>query len=168
MKKLTKRDLFLEYNLNDSHSKWDNNIDNWFSVEVYRLMHKGQLPNENDKSIVYVLDFLNRCKNCDAEIMRNPNFGSLYLTAKRMVFAFADIIVKEVNELLTNPIAIVTDKAQNFKEYIKENHYNKDYYKHIYHEEQCYGMRFSNVILLHCSDKMLGYKLEDCARTRMI
>ncbi len=96
---MTKEQLFSKYSIKESHSKWDDQIDNWHSVEVYRLMHNGDLPPSDDTSVGWVTDFLDKV-NGDAQyaaklMTRKQNdFGSLYLTAKRMVYSFADQLLK--------------------------------------------------------------------------
>ena len=94
---MTKKQLFKKYSINESHSKWDNQIDNWMSVEVYRLMHNGELPPPDDTSVGWVTDFLDKVKNDQGyaiKLMRErDDFGSLYLTAKRMVYSFADQLI---------------------------------------------------------------------------
>jgi len=41
---MNKKELFKKYSINESHNVWDDSIDNWSSVEVYRVMHDGNLP----------------------------------------------------------------------------------------------------------------------------
>lgn len=99
---MTKAELFKKYSINESHSKWENGIDNWTSVELYRVMHDGNLPRNNDRSVDYITEFLDKCNNTDYKIRlmsRRKDFGSLYLTAKRMVYSFSEQILKD----LTNP-----------------------------------------------------------------
>ncbi len=98
---MTKDELFDKYSINESHSKWDNSIDNWMSVEVYRLMHDGNLPPKDDLSVKWVTDFLDKVNGDDlyaAKLMtrKEDDFGSLYLTAKRMVYDFADQLTKNI------------------------------------------------------------------------
>lgn len=95
---MTKQDLFRKYSIDESHSKWDNNIDNWCSVEIYRIMHNGKLPPKNDKSVKWITDFLDKQKDMGwwvKNVMSKPNWGSLYLTAKRMVYSHAEILIAE-------------------------------------------------------------------------
>jgi len=92
---MTKKELFKKYHIDKSHNKWDNNIDNWISVEIYRIMHNGNLPGD-DKSSKWVCEFLDKLKS-DNEFMlkmtQRNDFGSLYLTAKRMVFTLHESIL---------------------------------------------------------------------------
>lgn len=37
---MTKEELFEKYNINESHSEWDDVIDSWYSVEIYKLLYK--------------------------------------------------------------------------------------------------------------------------------
>jgi len=94
---MTKKQLFKKYSIDKSHAEWDNQIDNWMSVEIYRLMHNGNLPSENDISINWIIDFLDKMKNMKyvAKIIKRKDCGSLYLTAKRMIYRFADEIIKQ-------------------------------------------------------------------------
>lgn len=95
-----KRKLFKKYSVQESHSQWTS-TDDWYSIEVYRIMHDGNLPPHDDTSVMWVCDFLDKRNDmkCWAEnIMIRPDYGSLYLTAKRMIYSFADIILKELKE----------------------------------------------------------------------
>lgn len=94
---MTKKELFKKYSINESHNIWDNKIDNWISVEVYRLMHDGNLPPNNDLSVKWIIDFLDKINNTNygIELMNTrKDFGSLYLTSKRMVYSYAEQILK--------------------------------------------------------------------------
>jgi len=96
---MTKKELFKKYSIDESHSKWDNQIDNWCSVEVYRIMHNGDLPLQDDMSVKWVTDFLDRQHDMEwwvKNVMSKENWGSLYLTAKRMVYSFADQLIKDI------------------------------------------------------------------------
>lgn len=97
---MTKKELFKKYSIDESHSKWDNSIDNWYSVEVYRIMHNGELPKENDLSVLWVAKFLDKQNDMEwwvKNVMSQPNWGSLYLTAKRMIYRHSDSIISELN-----------------------------------------------------------------------
>ena len=97
---MTKEQLFEKYSINESHNTWDNSIDNWYSVEVYRLMHNGELPKEDDLSILYVLDFLDKRKDLkwwSKNVMSKPMWGSYFLTAKRMVATLHEEILNQLN-----------------------------------------------------------------------
>ena len=96
---LTKKQLFKKYSINESHAEWDQKIDNWISIEVFRIMHNGKLPEYNDMSVDWVTKFLDKLKNDKAFLVKLKNerddFGSLYLTSKRMVYRFADQLIKD-------------------------------------------------------------------------
>lgn len=95
---MNKQELFKKYSIDESHNVWDNRIDNWMSVEVYRLMHDGKLPSKDDLSINWVTNFLDKINNTDygIELMNTrDDFGSLYLTSKRMVYRHHEEILKE-------------------------------------------------------------------------
>ncbi|MEO8236349.1 MAG: hypothetical protein ABI549_13100 [Flavobacterium sp.] len=101
MKQITIEQLFEKYSINESHSQWNDKIDNWISIEIFRIMHNGRLPTEKDFSPVYILDFLKK-KNSDfkwwtEEIMTCDDWGSLYLTSKRMLYRNAYSILSEIN-----------------------------------------------------------------------
>lgn len=94
---MKKEDLFRKYDIDESHNTWDNRIDNWMSVEIYRVMHNGKLP-KNDNSSKWVCDFLDKMDDIEfaKEIMSRNDFGSLYLTAKRMVYTLHESILNEL------------------------------------------------------------------------
>lgn len=95
---MTKDQLFKKYHIDDSHSKWENQIDNWISVEIYRIMHDGSLPLDNDDSVQWITGFLDKQNDMPwwvQNVMSREDFGSLYLTAKRMVYRFADQIITQ-------------------------------------------------------------------------
>ena len=96
---MTKDELFKKYSIDKSHDVWDNGIDNWMSVEVYRIMHDGKLPPQDDMSVMWVCDFLDKVKNPEffneLRQRKQDDFGSLFLTSKRMIYSFADEILKQ-------------------------------------------------------------------------
>jgi hypothetical protein len=55
---MNEKQLFAKYHINKSHCVWDNKIDNWSSVEIYRIMHDGELPPPDDTSTLWVCEFL--------------------------------------------------------------------------------------------------------------
>ena len=94
---MTKEQLFLKYSINESHSEWDHKIDNWMSVEIYRIMHDGNLPDENNLTGIWVCDFLDKRKDMDwwvENVISKPDWGSLYLTAKRMIYRHWHLIIE--------------------------------------------------------------------------
>lgn len=93
---MTKQELFNKYGINDSHAKWDNTVDNWFSVEIYRRMHNEELPPPDDTSIAWVLDFLDKTQDSKYFFSLPQSPGSHFLTAKRMVYRHADKILEEL------------------------------------------------------------------------
>jgi len=96
LNKMTKEELFKKYSIDESHAEWDNQIDNWYSVEVYRIMHDGNLPSGDDDSVDWITAFLDKQKDMKwwvKNVMSQPNWGSLYLTAKRMVYRYSDAIL---------------------------------------------------------------------------
>lgn len=85
---MTKKEIFKKYSINESHNIWDDRIDNWMSVEIYRVMHNGNLPPSNDKSTDWVYEFMAATERDEFmfEFMKRPDWGSLYLTAKRLIY----------------------------------------------------------------------------------
>lgn len=98
---MTKEQLFTKYNIDKGHEVWENHIDNWYSIEIYREMHGGELPPPDDFSIAYVLDFLDKTKD-PKYFFSLKNAGSYYTTAKRMVYRHADAILKELEKREAN------------------------------------------------------------------
>lgn len=96
---MTKDELFKKYSIDESHNIWDNSIDNWMSVEVYRVMHNGNLPPNGDMSVDWITEFLDKTDDMIfmSELMRRRDWGSLYLTAKRMVYNLSEQILKTQN-----------------------------------------------------------------------
>ena len=99
IKVMTKKELFKKYSINESHNEWNNRIDNWISVEIYRIMHNGELPKPDDLSTKYMTVFLDNFNNTNMvfarEMMKRADWGSLYLTAKRQIYKFADEILTQ-------------------------------------------------------------------------
>ena len=97
---MTKEELFKKYSIDESHNVWES-IDSRMSVEIYRIMHNGNLPPQDDKSIKWVFDFLDKSKNYMTwwakNVMNRKDWGSLFLTAKRMVYKLSDLILQEVS-----------------------------------------------------------------------
>lgn len=96
---MTKQDLFKKYSINESHNTYES-IDSWFSIEIYRLMHNGNLPPKDDFSIKWVTDFLD--KQHDAQwwvenVMSRQDWGSLWLTSKRLIYMHAEKLLKELS-----------------------------------------------------------------------
>ena len=98
---MNKKQLFEKYSINETHNVWEA-TDNWMSVELYRVMHDGNLPPQNDTSVKWITEFLDKVKS-DRKFFaklrqRQPDdFGSLFLTAKRMVYSLADQIIAEAS-----------------------------------------------------------------------
>ncbi|MCK9220241.1 MAG: hypothetical protein M0P47_09360 [Bacteroidales bacterium] len=93
---MTKKELFEKYRINKTHNAWDDQIDNWESIEIYRIMHNGELPSSDDHSVKWITDFLDKTNDIEfmKELMKRRGWGSLYLTAKRMVYKLSDQILK--------------------------------------------------------------------------
>lgn len=89
---MTKEELFKKYSIKESHSEWNYSIDNWMSVEIYRIMHEGNLPPQDgsDTSVKWITDFLDKTEDVAfvKDLMSKGKFGSLYLTAHRMVYRY--------------------------------------------------------------------------------
>ncbi|HXP52148.1 MAG TPA: hypothetical protein VN922_19485 [Bacteroidia bacterium] len=98
---MTKEELFAKYHINESHNVWETGIDSWHSVEVYRIMHEGKLPPADDLSVKWVIDFLDKQKDMKwwvKNVMSRKDWGSLYLTSKRMVCTMYEQILAELNK----------------------------------------------------------------------
>lgn len=98
---MTKQELFKKYNIDESHNKLES-IDNWMGVELYRVMHNGQLPPQDDKSVDWITKFLDMFSHNPefrTKVMtrKEKDWGSLFLTAKRMVYSLADQIIAEAS-----------------------------------------------------------------------
>lgn len=90
---MTKKELFKKFSIDDTHMVWDYDVDNWMSVEVYRIMNDGNLPKEGNNCVKFVYDFLSKIHDVDwwgKNVMSRNDWGSLYLTAKRMAYKHAD------------------------------------------------------------------------------
>jgi hypothetical protein len=94
---ITKEELFKKYSIDESHNIWEEGIDSWMSIEIYRIMHEGNLPPANDMSVDWITKFLDKCHDTkffmELRKRKQDDFGSLYLTAKRMVYAHADKLI---------------------------------------------------------------------------
>lgn len=96
---MTKKELFKQYQIDESHNKWSNATDNWIAIDIYREMHNGELPGP-DKPVeyLYILEFLDKTKDGSYFFsLQNP--GSMFLTAKRSVYRYADEILKAMEEV---------------------------------------------------------------------
>jgi hypothetical protein len=93
---MTKQELFKKYLIDESHNVWDP-IDSWMSIEIFRLMHNGELPQSNDDSVIWITDFLDKKDDMPwwaTNVMSREDWSNLYLTAKRMVYSLADNILE--------------------------------------------------------------------------
>lgn len=96
---MTKKQLFKLYRIENLtlFSHWTAN-DKHYSIELYRLMHDGALPKDGDTSFLHVLEFLDKASKDIVWLHSIEDWGSLWLTAKRMVYKFSDMILEELNE----------------------------------------------------------------------
>jgi hypothetical protein len=96
---ITKEQLFEKYYVNETHAEWYDQIDNWISVEIFKIMHDGRLPVADDISLKYIIDFANKLQDQkEVKSLRDrKDFGSLYLTTKRMIYRYIDPILLELN-----------------------------------------------------------------------
>jgi len=95
----SKDKIFERFNIDEFHNIWDDRIDNWMSVEIYRLMHDGNLPPIEDESTIWIYNFMVKSKSSKwwaENVMSRPNWGSLFLTGKRLLYANIDTILKEL------------------------------------------------------------------------
>lgn len=96
---MTKKQLFERYKIDESHGVWEPHIDNWYSIEIFRVMNNGDLPKPDGSrvEIKYIIDFLDRCHDDPKFMTSHENWGSLYLTAKRMVYMLQAEILEYIN-----------------------------------------------------------------------
>ena len=93
---MSKEELFSKYGVSAGHNRWDNTVDNWFSVEIFRETHNGDMSKTDDIDPLYVLDFLDKTKDAKYFFgLTNP--GSMFTTAHRMVYRYADQILEALN-----------------------------------------------------------------------
>jgi len=98
---MTKEELFEKYHIDERHAAWDCMIDNWISVEIYRVMHDGELPPQDDLSTGWITEFSEKCMDVHwmfTVLKKREDWGSLFLTGKRMIYRFADEILLEINK----------------------------------------------------------------------
>ena len=83
---MTKNIIFKELKIDESHNEWQENIDNWYSVEALKEQ-TGILPNGEYNELENMIDFL-RNKNLHFRLIRTRGneFGSMYLSAKRFIY----------------------------------------------------------------------------------
>jgi len=88
---MTDKEIIEKYKLDKNyHSVWDNMVDNWMSVEIYRIIF-DKLPNEKGAKKIsskkLAIMFLDKMDKNPSKIMSSyENWGSLFLTAKRMLY----------------------------------------------------------------------------------
>lgn len=90
-----KDEIIEKYHLDKSHKVWQPEIDNWFSVEVFR-QQTGFLPNDlraPKDELRVMMDFLDNHKLHKKLLAeRGLEFGSMYLSAKRF-------LMRHINQL---------------------------------------------------------------------
>lgn len=97
---MEKQELFTTHKINESHNTW-NATDDRFSIEIYRIMHDGNLPPKDDLSTIWVHDFLMKIDDVvwfSENIRGRSDSSSLLQTAKRFCYMQADEIIKEINQ----------------------------------------------------------------------
>lgn len=93
---MTKKELFKKYHIDESHNKWEK-PDEHYHIDVYLEM------GGDDEGYKWITDYLDKFLNdikWAADIKRRKGalgWGSMYLTAKRMVYKHAEGILKELN-----------------------------------------------------------------------
>lgn len=97
---MTEQQLFEKYKIEERHKVWQN-PDSWYSIEIFRFMHDGRLPNKEDVSAQYLLDFMEKTK--DMQFMKKlmaerEDWGSLYLTGFRSIWFYREAILEEINK----------------------------------------------------------------------
>ncbi|KAB8153406.1 hypothetical protein EZY14_009240 [Kordia sp. TARA_039_SRF] len=80
------------------HFIWKDAIDNHNSVELYRIMHGGNLPNSNDKSVDWIIELMNKQEDdfqwWADRMMSRSDFEGLFMTLKRMIYCHAEDLIK--------------------------------------------------------------------------
>jgi hypothetical protein len=95
---MDRQKLFEKYVIDETHEAWDPAIDNWMSVEIYKFV-RGELPPPDDMDATFVCEFLDRRHDLEwwaKNVMTLPNWGSMFLTAKRMIYAHCDTILEQL------------------------------------------------------------------------
>lgn len=98
---MTKEELFKKYDVDPGvNSAWDQQVDSWNAVEIYRVMNNGQLPKPDDKSTKFITEFVDKFHADEKfmkEVMTRQDWGSLYNTSKRLIYALHKEILTEIN-----------------------------------------------------------------------
>lgn len=98
---MKKEELLKKYQITDRHDIWTPDVDNHMSIEIFRIMHDGRTPMEDDNAVKWVIDFLDKTMDKDIsfmdELKKRHDWGVLLLTARRMVFNYADDLLEELN-----------------------------------------------------------------------
>ena len=85
---MIKEEIMKKYNLDKSHSVWQSHIDNWHSIEAFKEQ-TGMLPNSDNApdEMQTMMDFLDN-KDLQMKLLkeRGIEFGSMYLSAKRLLY----------------------------------------------------------------------------------
>ena len=93
---MTKEDLFKKYSIDETHNEWVG-LDDWMSIEIYRIMHNGELPPPDDMAVDWVTKFLDKKDDMAwwlKNVMSRDDWGSLFLTAKRIIYKFSEQLIK--------------------------------------------------------------------------
>jgi hypothetical protein len=100
---MNKEELFKKHKIDESHNKWDNQTDDWVSVELYRVMHDGNLPPQGDMSVDWIINFFDKF-HTDVNFMnkimkrKEKDWYYLYNTGKRMIYSLSDLILEDINK----------------------------------------------------------------------
>jgi len=89
---IDQKKLLKKYDIDESHNCWEA-TDNWFSVEIYKII-TGKLPEKMPDTLEEALDpyikFLEKKDKFFLKFMEEEKsatyFGSCYLTSKRMIY----------------------------------------------------------------------------------
>jgi len=92
---MTEQQLIEKYHLTEEHGQWTP-TDDWMSVEIFKIIH-NRLPNKRDQGFGFAIKFLDRMDKQQFRntVMEREDWGSLYLTAKRMVYRHRHQIIAE-------------------------------------------------------------------------
>lgn len=96
---MTTDEFFDKYKLDESYNQWDVQIDGWIYVEIYRMMHDGELPPREMKSYKWMADFYDKIGTpwFVKEVISKPNWGSYVTTCKRLIYQHSHLILIEIN-----------------------------------------------------------------------
>ena len=102
---MTKEELFTKYHVNISHKGWDPAVDNFALGTICQLMCPGEFPSDKGGNYRFVTDFLDRENNdwWKANVENRFDALTLFVTAKKFIFAFSDNLLPDINSEILIP-----------------------------------------------------------------